>query len=195
MTHQTAALSFLRAFLRNPTGVGAIVPSAQVLAKAMVGDLELEPGDTVLELGPGTGAFTARIQEIMPDTTGYIGIECETRFVELLEARFPNMHFVNASAENACLLISKAGLGPVRVIISSLPFTTILDTVRSGIIDALEQLMTPGCVFRTFQYVHAYPLPTAVRFRRSMSERFGNYHRSSAVLPNVPPAYVLTWRC
>ncbi len=187
------SLEFLKAFIRNPGSVGAIVPSAPELARAMVSGLDVGPGESVLELGPGTGAFTAQIRNMLPDKRCYLGIEREAGFVELLEEKFPDLQFVAASAEDASFLHETSGLGPVSVIISSLPFATLLASVRDNIINSLEELMAPGCVFRTFQYVHAYPLPSAIRFRRDMEAHFGQCHRSQAILPNVPPAYVLTW--
>ncbi len=192
-SRQRHSLEFLKAFIRNPGSVGAIVPSAPELARAMVRGLNVSAGESVLELGPGTGAFTAEIRNMLPDKHSYLGIEREAGFVELLKEKFPELQFVIASAEDASLLHATSGLGPVRVIISSLPFATLLASVRDNIIGSLEQLMAPGCVFRTFQYVHAYPLPSAIRFRRDMEARFGPCHRSQAILPNVPPAYVLTW--
>lgn len=187
------AFTFLRAFIKNPGSVGAILPSAPELARAMVKDLVIGYGESVLELGPGTGAFTVQIRNILPEASGYLGIEREEGFVELLEHKFPDMNFIAASAEDASSLHAAAGLGPVRVIISSLPFASIVASVRLNIIDSIEHVMSPGCVFRTFQYVHAFPLPSAIRFRREMESRFGPCVRSAAILPNVPPAYVLTW--
>jgi phospholipid N-methyltransferase len=194
MTQQQDVLHFLKAFIRNPAGIGAIVPSAPELARAMMDGIELGPGETVLELGPGTGAFTTHIREIIPCADDYLGIELETRFVELLELRFPDLQFIGASAAEATSIHQESGLGPVKVIISSLPFASLMGSVRDAIIDNLEQLMNPGCLFRTFQYVHSYPMPSAIRFRRRMEARFGDCHRSRAVLPNLPPAYVLTWQ-
>ena len=49
---------FVRRFLSNPGSVGAILPSSRYLAKAMVGELQLERGDLVVEYGPGTGPMT-----------------------------------------------------------------------------------------------------------------------------------------
>ena len=187
------ALKFLRAFIKNPGSIGAIVPSAPELARAMVSNLHIGLGESIIELGPGTGSFTVEIRNILSESTSYLGIEREAGFVELLEAKFPDLQFVAASAEDAWMIHAREGFGPVKAIISSLPFATIVSSVRINIIDNIERLMTPGCVFRTFQYVHAYPLPSAIRFRREMEARFGPCERSAAVLPNVPPAYVLTW--
>ena len=48
--------------------------------------------------------------------------------------------------------------------------------------------------FRTFQYVHAYGLKSARRFRAMMAEQFRTCKRSQPVLRNVPPAYILTYK-
>ncbi len=193
MAMNSDTMYFVKAFLRNPVSVGSIVPSASELAEAMMHGICLREGDVVIELGPGTGAFTRHIHGMLPVGAHYLGIECDGRFVSLLRTRYPDFAFVQGLAEDAPRHVREAGLGPVKLIISSLPFASLPSVVRNAIITGIDDIMTPGCVFRTFQYVHAYPLPTAVRFRRGMEERFGAYQRSSAVLPNVPPAFVLTW--
>jgi phospholipid N-methyltransferase len=50
---------FIRQFLRTPGSIGAVAPSSKYLAKAMVAGVVLEPGQRLLEFGPGTGPFTA----------------------------------------------------------------------------------------------------------------------------------------
>lgn len=188
-------LHFFRRFLRNPLQVGAVAPSSQKLARAMIRDLSLNYGDTLLELGPGTGALTYQIRRILPDSTAYFGIECEPRFVKLLQQTFPKMHFVKGRAEQANELYRDYNLSPVKVIISGIPFANHWnEESRNHIIATLDELMSPGCVFRTFQYVHAYTLPPALRFRKEMSDHFGQFHRSRIVMQNLPPAFVLTWK-
>jgi len=54
-------LLFARRWLKDPMKVGAVAPSSPVLARAMVKALDLEPGQTCLEIGPGTGAFTEHL--------------------------------------------------------------------------------------------------------------------------------------
>ena len=67
--------------------------------------------------------------------------------------------------------------------------------MQDGVIAALSEMLPAGSggQFRTFQYVHAYPLPTAVRFRRRMAAIFGPCQRSAVVVRNLPPAFVLSW--
>ncbi|MFH1038159.1 MAG: hypothetical protein V1789_05760 [PVC group bacterium] len=193
LTYPKPRLTFLRTFLQNPVGIGSITPSSRSLAREMVRGLELKSGETVLEFGPGTGSFTSQIQRIIPDPSAYLGIECEPAFVRLLSRRFPDLDFVAAPAENVKTIYEQSGLEPIRAIISGLPSTGVKSSVHDLILESIESLMTPGCIFRTFQYVHTYWLPSAVRFRKKMSRIYGRHYRSRAVLRNVPPAFVLTW--
>lgn len=185
---------FLRAFLRNPSRIGAIAPSSAVLAREMTRDLNVATDECVIEFGPGTGPFTQALGQVLPDASQYLGIERDMRFVEHLESVFPAMRFVGGSAENAHAIHSDVGLGRVAAIICGLPFASLPAEVQDGVIDSLDQLLTPGSEFRTFQYVHAYQLPAARRFRRLMAGRFGPLFRSRPVLRNLPPAYVLRWK-
>ena len=194
MAFKTDTLPFVRAFLKSPGMIGSIVPSAPSLAHAMVADLQLAKGESVVELGPGTGSFTRVIQSLLSEENHYLGIEREPIFVRLLSTRFPDLLFVQGSAEVASRLHAELGLGPVRFVVSGLPFATLDTDITDTIISDIYSLMEPGSIFRTFQYVHAYPLPSAKNFRKLMYQKFGVPTRSAAIIPNIPPAYVLTWQ-
>jgi phosphatidylethanolamine/phosphatidyl-N-methylethanolamine N-methyltransferase len=184
---------FIRHFVRNPASVGAIAPSSPRLARAMLRDLALAEGDNILELGPGTGSFTREIKRCLPESASYLGIECESKFVELLDRKFPDMNFIMGRAENAFELCQDAGCSTPRAIISGLPFASLCDLTRSAIVESIKRLMGPGAVFRTFQYAHAYNLPGSAQFRESMQAAFGEHNRRELVVMNLPPAFVLTW--
>ena len=49
---------FVEAFLREPLSVGSLWPSSTELSWAVVDGCDFDSGATVVELGPGTGAFT-----------------------------------------------------------------------------------------------------------------------------------------
>jgi len=184
---------FFRAFLRNPAKVGAIAPSSRSLARAMFDRLNLEPDDAVIEFGPGTGSFTRQIRANIANPACYLGIELDRFFVRVLRRDFPDFNFVKGSAEQATEHYERAGLGRVGAIISGLPFASLPGSVQDGIIGSVDQLMKPGCVFRTFQYVHSFTLPSAIRFRKRMNRTFGPHHRSRVIVRNLPPAFILTW--
>jgi len=186
-------LEFIRALITSPARTGAVAPSSAVLAREMVRDLALRGDDGVLEFGPGTGPFTRALRILMPERSNYLGIERNAAFVKLLQQRYPDMQVVEGSAEQAPTLARQAGVPPVKAIICGLPFASLPPRAQDGVIAALDQVMTPGCTFRTFQYVHAYALPTAIRFRRRIAALLGPAHVSRAVWRNCPPAFVLSW--
>jgi phospholipid N-methyltransferase len=194
MTALKDGIHFLRAAIRSPARVGAIAPSSSALAERMMDGIELARGQSVVELGPGTGPITRVIHQRLGRHADYLGIELEFKFVKLLTHRFPHLKFVQGSAEHALELIERADIGPVRAIISGLPFASLPLGMQDRILDNLHELMIPGVVFRTFQYVHAWMLPSAIRFRKRMNHRFGACRVSRPVLANIPPAVVLSWQ-
>lgn len=190
---QHPLIVFLRVMFKSPTKVCALTPSSKMLARAMAKGLEIFPNETVMELGPGTGALTDQIQRILPNEAGYIGIELEPRFVSLLRERFPELRFEENTVTSAFQIHAKSGTPPVKAVISGLPISTMPTSVIDEIINNLDQLLGPGTVFRMFQYIHAYHLPSAIRFRRRMASLFSDYRCDAVVVRNLPPALVLTW--
>ncbi|MXZ74058.1 MAG: hypothetical protein F4207_00630 [Gemmatimonadetes bacterium] len=186
-------LLFLRVMLKNPLSVCALTPSSRMLAQAMARGLEIKPNESVMELGPGTGALTDQIRHILPDDDGYIGIELEQRFVHLLRDRFPNLRFEQDTVTRAFQVHADTDVPPVKAVICGLSISTMPVPVIDELIANLDQLLGPGSVFRMFQYVHAYCLPSAIRFRRRMAPLFSDYRCESLVVRNLPPAFVLTW--
>lgn len=188
-----ASLKFLGAFVRNPRRVGAIMPSSPSLARAMVRRLSVQPGETLIELGPGTGAFTEVILRHLPAGAHYLGVELSAAFVSRLRERFPGVDFVEGSAEDVAEIHAQRGLPATRAVLCGLPFASLPREVQGRVVTSLDALLQGGGEFRTFQYVHAYPLPTARRYRARMDGVFGPGRRGKAVARNIPPAYVLSW--
>jgi|SRR5215213_3974363 len=187
-------LQFLQAFLKNPLYVGAISPSSPDLARAMIEGVRPDENNVVLELGVGTGAITKFLRAVVTDEKSYLGIEINEEFVEKLKTDFPDLQFVCGSAGDACEIHKNAGFGKVKYIVSGLPFASLPKDVSEAILHEVDKFMAEGCLFRTFQYAHAYRLPPAVKFRKYMEERYGKVQRSSLVLKNMPPAFTLTWK-
>ncbi|HHI79421.1 MAG TPA: methyltransferase domain-containing protein [Planctomycetes bacterium] len=185
---------FLQAFLRNPGQVGAIAPSSRFLAEAMLEGLRVpEPGEVLVEFGPGTGAITSAIERFLPDPGAYLGIERDPTLVAHLQKRFPNLRFVNESAEHTSRILEAEGHSRVHSVLSGLPFASLPDEVCAQILQDLHRLLHENGTFRTFQYVHAYLLPKAKRFRRDMASYFGKAQKMGPIYRNFPPAWILSW--
>lgn len=187
-------LGFFGRFLRNPTTVGAVLPSSRYLARALVGRLDLAPRELVVEYGPGTGPATEVVRQLLPKHASYLGIELDPRFHRLLTDRFPALAFHHGSAGDLRLILEQRRLPRPARILSGLPFASLPPTVQDSVIDGIVWALrgTDGD-FRTFQYVHAYALRAARRFRARMQERFTGFERIGPVVRNVPPAFVLRY--
>lgn len=187
-------LQFFQAFLKNPLKVGAIAPSSPDLARQMLDGVKPNENSVLLELGVGTGAFTKFISEIVPDEKSYLGLELDKQLVKILRIKFPNLRFMRGNACKARALHKRSKFGKVDYILSGLPFVSMPAEVNNKIFAQIEKFMEKGCTFRTFQYAHGYYMPSAIKLREFMRDRYGVSQRSPLVVKNVPPAYTLTWR-
>lgn len=187
-------LGFLGAFLRNPTTVGAVVPSSRYLARALVGRIDHLAGELLVEFGPGTGPMTAVIQDLLPASASYLGIEISPAFHAVLQQRFPRLDFHLGSAADIQSILQQRHLPLPARIVSGLPFASLPAKVQDAVISGIvHSLRGTDADFRTFQYVHAYGLRSARRFRDAMAERFDHFERMGPVLRNIPPAFVLRY--
>ncbi len=186
--------TFLSRFLADPRAVGAIAPSSRYLARRMIQDIHWAPGVRIVEFGPGTGPFTRAIQAALPAGGRYLGIERDGPMVEVLRQRFPRLDIEHGSVESLLELAGARGLLPLDHVVSGLPFASLPAPVTERVIGETFEALKPGGTFTTFQYVHSFPLPPAIAFRRRMRDRFGPVHRWTGEARNLPPALVLTWR-
>ena len=186
-------IEFLQAFLKNPTKVGSIAPSSPELARVMLEGIKPDANNVVIELGVGTGAITKFLEELVPDNRSLLGIELDEGLVRLLRKSFPDLNIVCGNAAETSEIHERSGLGKVSYIISCLPFVSLPSEIRDGVLADIDKFMQKGCLFRTLQYAHGYYLPSAVKFRKMMQERYGKEKRSPLVVKNVPPGYSLTW--
>src|SRR5262245_50541818 len=90
---------FLSHFRKNPRTVGAIAPSSQRLARAMVEGLDLTSGTKVVELGPGTGAITGEIARRLPPGASCLAIDINPVFSSRVAARWPQIVSICDRAE------------------------------------------------------------------------------------------------
>lgn len=183
---------FLR-FLRQPRTVGAIAPSSRVLAREMVDGLDLNAARHIVELGPGTGAFTRELVERVGSDVRLLAIELEPEFAKQVRQKWPAVDCVCGSAAELASITSARGIDSVDHIISGLPFASLPRDVTRQVLEGIERVLRPGGTFTTFQYVNAYGLPPAVAFRHDLDHRFASTSSRKLVLQNLPPAWVLRW--
>lgn len=188
---------FLRAFVRNPTLTGAIAPSSTRLAGVITDDIGLEEASIAVELGPGTGAFTARIARRLPPQGTLIAVEANDRMVDRLRGRFDadDVDIAHADVAELRRALASRDLRPGRVdcVVSGLPWAAFEPRRQSRLLDAVTTELRPDARFATFTYLHSPLLPAGRDFARRLRDRFDRVGTSDVVWRNLPPAFV--YRC
>jgi phospholipid N-methyltransferase len=191
--HLKERVEFLRVFIKEPTRVGALSPSSPALARALVHGLALKTANTVIEIGPGTGAVTGLILKRIGKATTFFALELNSRYTRSLKRRFPDLIVHNDSAEKLGKYLSEHGRESAKYIISGLPWAFFDSALQERILHAVHTSLAPDGVFTTFAYVHALWMPAARKFRRRLESGFSRVEASPVVWRNLPPAFV--YRC
>ena len=184
------SLLFFYNFVRHPKSTGAVFPSSRRLAKKMIDGAGLETATTVVELGPGTGAFTGAIAERLEDPGIYLGIELREKFAAIVKDKFPQLLVVNDSAEKIVENLRKIDREKAEAIISGLPWAAFDADLQKRIMKSVTAALAPGGKFSTFTYLHACQLPAGKRFRALLDDNFSDVQTSKTVWLNLPPAFV-----
>lgn len=187
---QHSPLRFVESFIREPFAVGALWPSSAALSRAVVNGCDFGPGDTVVELGPGTGAFTELLLERLGEQGRLLALEISPTNIKVLRRRFPPCHVIHDSAEN---LPRHLGRSLARCIISGLAWSNMRSCMQDRILDAILSSLAPNGQFVAFAYTHSFWLPTALRFRRRLFCSFERVETTPTIWRNLPPAFV--YRC
>lgn len=185
---------FLGKFLRNPRNVGSVIPSSRALAREMARAVPVDARAVVVELGPGTGALTRQVMEVLAPGERFLAIEIDPEFCEKLRARWPGIDCECGSAADLPKMLAARRWDGVNHVLSGLPFASLPSAISRAILAAVAQSLLPGGTFSTFQYVHAFATPPAVKFRAQMADAFGPAMSRQLVIRNFPPAFVLTWK-
>lgn len=180
---------FLRAFLRDPSGIGAVAPSSRYLAHAMVRAAGIAPHHTLVELGAGTGPMTEALQDRHPDCALLV-LEPDPVLAARCRARVPQADVVEAYAQDLPSLLAARDWSAVDRVVSSLPFASFPEALQDAVFEAVLEVLAPDGRFVTFTYAHSPWLPAGRRARRMLEDRFGKVSTTPIVWRNLPPAFV-----
>jgi phospholipid N-methyltransferase len=184
---------FLSEFLKKPGSVGAVAPSSRSLARKMVEWIDWPNVRTVIEYGPGTGAFTGPICDCLHAPGRLLAIELNPQFAQSLESRYPDVRVYRESVANVEAVCREEGIGQVDAIVSGLPWAVFGEKEQARILAGMTAVLKPGGQFVTFAYLQGMLLPAARRFRARLGGHFSQISRSRTAWRNFPPAFV--YRC
>ena len=179
-------------FLKSPTTIGAVTPSSDELARAMVAGIDWEEVRLVVECGPGTGALTGRIRERLAPGARFFAIELNPGFADAFSQRYPDVP-LHRGCVSELPELCRAGGAAVDVIVSGLPWAAFSPEDQRRLLGAMHGSLRVGGQLVTFAYRPAASLPAGRRFRRLLQGTFSRVEVSPTVWRNVPPAFV--YRC
>jgi phosphatidylethanolamine/phosphatidyl-N-methylethanolamine N-methyltransferase len=183
--HMTShdVLPFLRAWKSDPVRVGAIAPSGSALGDLITRSIT-SASAPVIELGPGTGAFTHWLLARGVKAEDLTLVEYGSDFVRLLQMRFPaaRVLWADAARLGEYDLFDNA---PVGAVVSGLPLLAMPPRKLLAILAGAFRYMRPDGAFYQFTYGPRCPVPKAFLDRLGLRAT-----RVGRALLNVPPATV-----
>ncbi|MFJ4467096.1 class I SAM-dependent methyltransferase [Streptomyces sp. NPDC089424] len=188
---EVLTVSFLWEFLRSPLTVGAVAPSGRALAEVAAASVPSGAGEpVVVELGPGTGAFTAVIQRRLGGRGRHVAVELNARFAARLALAHGGVDVVRADARDLPAVLAERGLSGADVVVSGLPWAAFSSREQGDVLQAVTEVLPADGVFTTFAYVHARWMAPARRLSRALHARFDEVVVGRTVWGNLPPALV-----
>ncbi len=181
------ALGFFHAWIEDPLRVAAIVPSGRALAKLITSEISCDTGP-VIELGPGTGAFTRALIARGAIQEDLALIEFGPEFAAVLQCHYPQARTLcmDAARLRTVDLFDGRLAGAV---VSGLPLLSMpprkVFAILSG---AFRKMRADGALYQ-FTYGPSCPVP------RRLLDRLGlQAERIGGTLANLPPAAVYRLR-
>lgn len=185
--------TFLREFAKSPSSVGAVAPSSRWLARCITDAIDIESANCVVEIGPGTGAFTGEILRRIKPGARFIAVERNPSLCTRIRLTFPAVSLHEASAVELPHILRAEGIDHADCIISGLPWAAFDDALQDALLDAIIASLRAGGRFATFAYLQGLLLPAGRKFRHKLGRAFPQVSRSRIIWRNIPPAF--SYRC
>lgn len=176
-------IPFIQAFAADPRRVGAIAPSGRALAEAITAEISPDSAP-VIELGPGTGAFTRQILERGVPEGRLALIEFGGDFAHRLRLTYPRARVLQMDATRL-RHVELFGPENAGAVVSGLPLLPMSTRQIVGMLDGAFRHLRPGGAFYQFTYGPRCPVPRAILERLGLKAT-----RIDRVFANVPPAGV-----
>ena len=183
-------MRFLKEAIFAPHTTGAIAPSSPFLAREIVEKAGVGDAACILEIGPGTGAFTDHIVRTKKDYAHFVALERNPNFATNLKAKFPGIRIVEGCATELRAHASEHAFHQADSIVSGLPWTIFDSKLQRTILGAVHDVLADGGTFATFAYFGSHWMPGGQNFRKLLRSVFPDTRTSPVVLRNLPPAFV-----
>jgi phosphatidylserine decarboxylase len=199
-------LYFVRQLQHSYTSIGALIPTSQYAARAMVSECARRMGPrAILEVGPGTGSITAAIVASMGPEDRLVLCELNADFVAYLRRRLDSdPEFQRVRGQVTLLHMDVTRLDRSQrfdYIISAIPFTNCSPEMIESIFECYREILKPDGVLTYIEYAYIRMLKERLlagdakrelEAASAVLDRYieRNQFRRDLVYRNVPPAWV-----
>ncbi len=184
MPPQTDQATFLKSWLKQPIKTGAVAPSGAALARLITQDL-VPGGGPVMELGPGTGAFTRCMVSMGLAESDLTLIENNPHFAAMLRHRYPAARLLEMDVTRMRWRQDMWRPMQAQAVISGLPLLIMGLRAQWNVVGACMQSLRQGAAMYQFTYTASCPISPGVLQRLGLkAERIGGSFF------NLPPASV-----
>ncbi len=165
---------FVKQFFKNFKQTGAVLPSSEELASAMVLPIDFTKTNHIVEVGAGTGVFTKKILSKMKKDSALTVVEINKEFCqELKKIKDKRLTIIEGNALHLSSCVKKADF-----VVSGLPLVNFSENERNKILREIRKVGE--------KYVQFHYSPLAEKEIKQYFEILNKKH----VLKNVPPAIV-----
>lgn len=171
---------FARAWLADPSSVGAIAPSGRSLAGLITRGVDPSAG-LVVELGAGTGVFTRALLKRGVREMDLIIVERNESMAQALRMAFPAALVLRDTR----VIAHVAPPESIGAVISGLPLLNMGPATVQGIFDAVFARVRPSARLFQFTYGCNCPVPQEVMTRLALRADY-----IGGTIRNIPPAGV-----
>lgn len=177
---------FFKTWATNPLKMGAISPTSDALADAMVRHSRPDPEGFALELGPGTGVVTQALLRAGVPAGRIVCVEFDKGFCRLLRERFPGLHVIRGDALDLDRTLGSFRDVRFSTVLSAVPLLSMPKPERTAYLEDLLDRLAPGGVVTQLSYALTppqEPIPGRIAVEKSKWVTF-----------NLPPGRVWIYR-
>src|SRR5215218_3693132 len=163
---------------------GARVERPGRAVRTMLALVPLEEARCVVEMGAGTGPYTREILKRIGPETRFLAFEIDPELADGLQRELsdPRLEVIADSAEKLETYLDGAR---ADVVVSAVPFTSVPEKVRHGLLKAARESLSENGTMLVLQY--------SPFMRSQLQQAFGSVDQR-VVLANVPPAFLFACR-
>jgi len=171
--------------------VASIMPTRRSCVRKFLNDLELPPNATVVEYGPGTGAFTKIMLSRLGANARVLAFETNPLMVEHLkhEIQDSRLEIFQIGAQNTPEVLKRSKIQHVDLVLSGIPLSFLDKDQRKLLFKNTASLLKSDGIFLIYQSAWT-PFKSDSEIISELDDHFLLSHREFFWL-NIPPLVAL----